>query len=388
MPQTQRIGMLVLSGSEHARGVVRGVGEAAKTRRSWAIRLAGDIGGFIYRMLEWNPHGIITNAADDQSIAMLGDLGIPVVNFSGAKPEPTFPTVRIDDHRVGSAAAEYFLNLKLVDFAFWLDNPEGYAMRRKEGFFSALRAAGVADSHLHFLAPVNTLDWQARDRTFGDWMAGLPKPVGLLAGNDLQAYYLCDIARDIGLDIPNEIALLGVDNDSLICELATPSLSSMRIPSRAVGAAALAVLADLLEGRPAPTEPIRHPPRGIVSRGSTDMLAIDDADIVAAVRFIREHATEGISVPDVLRAVPLSRRTLERRFSEIFGRSPAAEIQRVQLERVKRLLENSNTTMSEVARQSGFCSAQYMAHICRKRMGMSPSRYRRRFRGVIWGLRS
>ncbi|MFW6145942.1 MAG: substrate-binding domain-containing protein [Planctomycetota bacterium] len=378
MARLYRIGVIAQPGTRYYLSVGIGISQAIRKRRSWLVRLAGGIGGDASTLLNWPPDGVIM--AVTPSSAVLDDLrtlNSPVVNFSGALPDTDIPTVRTDDRQVGRLAAEHLLELNLAHFAFWVSDTQAHSQRRRQGFFDRLREAGAADGHLHELPRVDAPDRRRRDRVIGRWLRELPKPVGLLAANDQAAYVLREICREIDLAVPGEVALLGVDDDPLLCRLSDPPLSSIRLSTQRIGAAAVAMLADMLEGRPAPPAPVLIPPLGVIARGSTDMLAVDDREVAAAVRFIRTHATRGITVTDVLDAVPLSRRTLERRFRAAFGRSPGAEIRRVQLERAKYLLAGSDASIPQVARQSGFRSPEYLTYVFRRKLGLPPTHYRK-----------
>ena len=169
------------------------------------------------------------------------------------------------------------------------------------------------------------------------WLTGLPRPVGILASHDPQAVELSELCRHSGLRVPEEVALVGVDNDDLLCELGAPSLTSVALPAERVGFEAARLL-DCLLTRPRPRgrpggSALLLPPQGVVTRVSTDVLAIDDAEVVATLRFIRQHAHESIQVKDVLDEVPVSRRTLERRVRAALGRGVWEEIRRAHLER-------------------------------------------------------
>ncbi len=174
---------------------------------------------------------------------------------------------------------------------------------------------------------------------------------------------------------------MGVDNDDLLCELARPSLSSVALPSEQIGMQAAALLARLLGGEKPPCAPLLLPPREVVVRQSSDTLAIDDSDVAAAVRFIRDHASRPIRVADVLEAVPVSRRGLERRFRKTIHRGIWEEIHRTHLERGKALLAGSDIPMSEVARRAGFTDSRQLSVVFRQETGLTPTAYRRQFRG-------
>jgi LacI family transcriptional regulator len=176
--------------------------------------------------------------------------------------------------------------------------------------------------------------------------------------------------------VPDEVAVIGVDNDELLCELSHPPLSSVVPNTHRTGYAAAALLDEMMSGRPA--EGLTHliAPLGVATRQSTDVLAIEDRNVGLAVRFIREHACDGINVRDVLKAVPQARRQLEGRFKALLARSPHEEIVRVQLNRVQQLLADTDLPLSEVAERAGFAHVEYLSVVFKKKIGMPPSQYR------------
>jgi len=201
--------------------------------------------------------------------------------------------------------------------------------------------------------------------------------------HDAQGYLISHLAKDAGIDIPNEIALLGVDNSREMCELCQPPLSSISLDTDRIGREAVRIVVDLLAGRRAPTRPVTVAPLEVVPRGSTEMVAVDDRDMKRAVLFIRSHAVESIDVGDLLKAVPISRRSLEAKFRRHFNRTPSEEIRRLRLEKARHLLSHTAIPMAEVARQSGFSSARYLAMAFRREVGTSPQAYRRRSAGAL-----
>jgi LacI family transcriptional regulator len=193
----------------------------------------------------------------------------------------------------------------------------------------------------------------------------------------VQVSEACQLAD---LRVPDDVAIVGVDDDDLLCELGRPSLSSVALPSEQIGAEAAALLERLLHGKPPPPGPILLPPREVVVRQSSDILAITDPDVAAAVRFIRNHGSRTIQVADVLEAVPVSRRGLEWWFRRIIRRGIWEEIRRVHLERGKTLLAGSELPMAEVARRAGFTDARQLSVVFRQETGLTPTAYRRQFR--------
>ena len=213
-----------------------------------------------------------------------------------------------------------------------------------------------------------------------DWVRGLPKPVGVFACYDIMAQRLLDACRDAGVAVPEEAAVLGVDNDHLLCSLSSPPLSSVIPDAHRTGYAAAVLLDRMIAGKAVAPKAHLIRPVGIATRQSTDVLAVPDADVAAALHLIREHACDGINVADLLRSVLLSRRVLEQRFRRIVGRTPHQEIVRVKLARVRQLLAETNLPLSTIARRAGFPHAEYMSVAFKREVGQPPSEYRARRR--------
>jgi LacI family transcriptional regulator len=212
--------------------------------------------------------------------------------------------------------------------------------------------------------------------TLADWLKSLKSPIGLLAASDARAREVLDACRLASLHVPEEIAVLGVNDDEMICEMANPPLSSVIHNARRIGYEAAAMLDQLMSGRKVAAD-IVVDPLGVHARQSSDLLAIEDPEVAKAVRFIRENACKGIRVDDVLDHVALSRRALEMRFRQWVGRPPHMEIRRVQLERVKELLVTSDYKLEKIAEVTGFSTAQYLAGLFHRVMKVTPGSWRR-----------
>jgi LacI family transcriptional regulator len=209
------------------------------------------------------------------------------------------------------------------------------------------------------------------------WLQQLPRPIGIMACNDTRGQQVLNACRELGIAVPEEIAVIGVDNDELLCDLSSPPLSSVAPDTERIGYQAAELLDRMMDGGPSPGPKTFIEPRGVVTRQSTDVLAIDDAEVALAVRFIREHACEGIDVNDVVARVDLSRRSLERRFRKHLDRSPNEEIVRVQVQRVRELLTGTDLPLGTIARMAGFTHAEYMSAVFRKYVGQLPRLYRK-----------
>lgn len=213
-----------------------------------------------------------------------------------------------------------------------------------------------------------------------NWIKGLPKPVGLMACNDERSCELIEAAQLAGVTVPEEVAVIGVDNDELICNLLDPPLSSIALNSDKAGYEAAALLDKLMAGEKMAGQTVIAEPAGVVARKSTDVSAVPDAAVVDAIRFIRAHAGEMIRVDDVVNATPLSRRLLERRFRKTVGRSILNEIQRMHVNSATEMLLNTDLPISQVAQKAGFSSATHLGVTFKQRMKMTPFAYRRSFR--------
>jgi LacI family transcriptional regulator len=222
--------------------------------------------------------------------------------------------------------------------------------------------------------------WEPSQERLKRWIASLPRPLGLVAANDLHGLRALDACRRAGLAVPEVVAVVGADDDAEVCELSDPPLSSVTFHPERVGYEAAALLERLMGGRAAPAEPLLVPPLGVSARQSSDILAIDDPDVAKAIHHIRRHAFEGITVEDVLREVPLSRRALEHRFRRRLGRTPKEEIQRLRFEQAKSLLATTDLPVARISDRLGFHQPAYLSAAFQREAGTSPSAYRRNHR--------
>jgi LacI family transcriptional regulator len=211
-------------------------------------------------------------------------------------------------------------------------------------------------------------------------LSELPKPVGVFAVNDQLGFWVLDAARRAGIAVPEELAVVGAENDNMLCETASPPLSSVRLRGQAVGHDAARVLDEWMRGEriPRPGEQHLHAPGDIVTRQSSDIVAVEDPRIAAALRFIRQRATDQIDVAAVAREAALSRTVLERRMKALIGRSPGEEINRMRFAAVEKLLTQTELTLDAIAARCGFTHPQYMAGAFRKRNGITPGEFRKR----------
>lgn len=375
-PRLYHIAVLIGTSRSYGRQVIRGIGDYARIHGPWLFHLPidGEPQGIPPRE-EWNGDGIIAQPRHHAAfVQQLSRCRLPVVTLSGPPGTGGLRSVLADQRAVAEQAINHFRERGFVRFAYCAIASERVWPPTGDLF---RRLAEEKGQPCDVYQPA--YDPQARTLRLahlGEWLKSLRKPVGLLAGNDLRAREVLDACRLVGLNVPEAIAVLGVNDDELICELANPPLSSVMHNARRIGYEAAALLHRMLKGDKDVAD-VLVPPLGVHTRQSTDLLAIEDPEIATAVRFIRENACQGIRVEDVLDQVALSRRSFEMRFRKAIGRPPHEEIRRVQLERVKSLLLQTDYKLEHIAELTGFSTAQYLAGLFRKVMKTTPGTFRR-----------
>ena len=295
------------------------------------------------------------------------------------------PCVLTDNVAAARLCFEHLKERGFRHFAFCGFNGADYSDERREGFVDLVQAAGLP-CHVYTEPHVTVEEDTAKYEGLGlkdggrvaKWMQKLPKPIGVMACNDMRGQQVLDACRAIGVAVPEEAAIIGVDNDEVVCNLSDPPLSSVVPNTERIGYEAAVFLARMIEGGSKPPPVVFIEPSGIIARRSTEVLAIEDRRIAAAVRFIHEQACEGIDVSDVLRSVPLSRSTLDRQFRQIMGRSPKDEILHVRLNRAKQLLAETDFSNALIAEKVGLEYVEYLSRIFKKKFGITPSEFRER----------
>ncbi|HOM16208.1 MAG TPA: substrate-binding domain-containing protein [Thermoguttaceae bacterium] len=252
-------------------------------------------------------------------------------------------------------------------------------MDRRQDYFQQIAHSYGVQCETFCLRPrrQSSEAWDEEQERLAEWVRGLAKPVAIYTCNDDYGMRVLDACRRADVLAPESAAVLGVGNDECLCHVSNPPLSSVDLDAERIGYRAAQLLEHLMAGGAAPKRPVLIPPRGVVARASTDVLATDDEDVVRAVRFIREHAYEGIRAADVLQHVAMSRAALEPRIKAVLGRTVAQEIRHRQIERVKELLRETDMPLKQIALQTGFRYPEYMMRAFRQATGMTPKQYRK-----------
>ncbi len=380
MKGRRRVALLIETSNTYARELLHGIRAWLREQKGWSIRLSehGRGAGVPAWLEEWRGHGIIARVTSQRMAAALRATGLPVVDVAAALSRPPFPRVATDSRAATHLAAAHLIERGFRHFGFCGDDRFWWSVQREKFFVEELRRRGLRCDCFHVrdarAGSERELEELAR------WLRALPGPAGVLACYDVRGQQVLEACRQAGLAVPDEVAVIGVHNDELLCDLCDPPLSSVIPNARRAGYEAASLLSRLMEGERVPVEARLIEPIGVAHRQSTDVVAVDDPRVSAAVRFIRAHATEGIDVAAVLRAAPMSRTLLERRFKRLLGCTPHEHILRTRLARVRAMLVETDLPVALIAERTGFEHTEYLSVAFRRESGVTPSAWRARHR--------
>ncbi len=375
------VALLIETSNGYCRGLIEGVIAYTKEKRHWSVYLTEQERGAAPPnwLRNWGGDGIIARIETDAIARELKQCGVPVVDLSAARHVTGVPWADTDDKEIARLAVEHFVDRGYRNLAYCGDLGFQWSAKRGEHFGIFARQAECSFFDLQSVARYDsTFDAVAEKRKIMKWIESLPKPIGIMGCYDFKAQEILDACRQLSIAVPGEVAVLGVDNDHLICELSEPTLSSIIPDTKRTGYEAAQLLDHMMSGKTVTTEiPFITPPLGIHQRESTDTIAIEDEHVAKALHYIRWHASENIRVNDLLSVVPLSRRSLEHRFKKLLGHTPHEEIQRVRMRRVMELLTMSDLTINQIAERLGFDHPEYLGAAFKREIGMSPAEYRK-----------
>jgi len=378
MRERRRVALVTGLDDFYDHGIARGVVRYARERGAWKLFGYGWMFHPVRDLRSWRGDGIVSRVESRRDAARLAALGVPVVDVAGAVLEAGFFQVNNDDTETGRLAGEHLRACGFRHFAYCGVRDVGWSARRRAGFEGAVRPAGGAVAAFERTLPW----WETPDvpRDFAAWVGALPLPCGVMACNDTAGFKLTEACRGLGLQVPRDVAVIGVDDEDVVCELSSPALSSIPCDCGRIGYEAAAALDRLMAGRRGPPSPLFIPPRPPVIRASSDTVACADPLVARAVRFVREQAHRRIGVRDILAQVPASRRTLEIRFRRELGTTLHAEIVRARIDRARRLLAETEMPVKAVALACGFATPQRFHAVFRRETGSAPAAFRRRGR--------
>lgn len=383
MRKTRQVALLIEATHAYARGLLHGIAQYELEHADWNVyfqpyALEPDLPPPKW-LKNWRGDGMLTRIENREVANTVTSLKVPIVDLRRVMAFPDVPSIGPDNEAVARLAVEHLRERGFQHFGF-CGFPAGldpHMDDRETAFCRYLEQAGLR-CDVFQADPPGT--WRQEEERAGEWIRSLPKPVGIMAAEDNRGLMVLRACVNVGVAVPEEVAVIGAGNDDCLCTLSHPQLSSVDLAPEAIGYEAAALLERLMSGQRPRQRDIQFPPRGIITRLSTDVLATKDQAVAKAMRFIRTQACAGIHVQDVLRHVMLSRSALEPRLKQVLGRTIHQEIHRVRLERAKVLLATTDLPAKQIAVEAGFRYVQYLGIVFRQATGQTPASYRKRMR--------
>jgi LacI family transcriptional regulator len=376
----RRVAVLVETDDSWGCSVIRGIADYSQNQGHWNLLIDPRDHDSRSALPDlWDGDGVIARLGTRLQVNQLRSRKLPVVNvdtiFSGL---PGVCDVVTDDLQRAKLAFAHLRDRGFEKFAYFAPPSQRYSTSRGKEFVELVRREGFQCSEYKPGYRVGRkIGWGEQQRRVSRWLASLPRPVAILTVDAQHGRQLAETCALSDVRVPDQVAILAGDTDDLMCEVCTPPLSSVSLAGRRIGYEAAAMLDRMISGQSVPRGPIRIPPHGVISRQSTDILAIDDDTVVRALRFIQAKAFQDIVVKDILHEVPVSRRSLEIQFRKYLGRSPAEEIRRVRLDKGRELLARTDMSIGEIATACGFANGTRFGVAFRKRFGTTPLAYRK-----------
>jgi LacI family transcriptional regulator len=376
----KRIAMSVPHGLQYMERVIHGITDYAKQNAHWSFTRVPETAGTSIEWLRfWHGDGAFAAIYTPEDARLAQRIGIPIVNLATHLTDLKTPSITVDHYAVGELAARHLLERNFRRFGYYGPSDLHYAQLRRDGFSSIVAQAGGDVKILE----VQTSDGDARQKlddqqyALEDWLRSLKVPVGILASADLRASMVLEACQKLKLRVPEDVAVVGVDNDPVVCDFCDPPLTSVSRNDYQVGYEAAILLDQLMDGGSPPEKPIRIPPAGIVQRTSSDTVSVEDPYIAEAIRFMRERVHEHFGVDELLNQVPLSRRSLEYRFRACLGRSPYDYLNQIRVDQAKRLLSDPHrSSLTKIAMACGFGDLRRFRIVFQRLVGANPSEYR------------
>ena len=385
-----KVALLIETSRGYGRGLLRGIMKYASLYGPWQFHLTpGDFEQAVPKMKDWKGDGIIARVINRKTADFLAKSGLPLIALD--LPETIaqdfrrkgvrFVELASDSAGATQMAVDHLAGKRFQHFAFVGYYGQVWSEKREKMFVDLMAQRGHS-VHL-YRRPIRQgvpLSWEKEEHILAQWLKELPKPIGLMTCNDQRGREVLDVCSLEGITVPEEISVIGVDNDELLCGLSFPPLSSVLFNTIQGGYLAAMAFHKMIKGEAVEEKTIIVSPLHVVERRSTEAVAIDDADVAAALRFIHTQSPDQLLIDNVVESTLVSRRVLELRFRKLLGRTILQEIQKVRIERAKRLLLETGYSVPQVAECVGFETASYFIQFFRDKTGTTPARYRKQTR--------
>lgn len=374
------VALLVETSFGSGRDILMGIARYLRDHQPWLLfHEAHSIDQELPRWLQrWKGHGIIARILTPHMAAALRRTRIPVVDVLGVLQNPGFPLVHVNDRSIGTMGAEHLIVRGFRHFAFFGQEERNWSLSREQAFIRRVRQQGFTAA-VRRVSPIRSDDdsWEPQQDALAEWLAGLPKPMGLMVCSDQLASQVLEACRRASIRIPDDIAVIGVDNDQPLCEICNPPLSSIWPNHALVGYEAARLLDRLMRGVRRVRARTLLPPKEVITRQSTDVLAVQDELVARALHVIRERACTGIRINEIADMVEASRSVLQRRFRLAIGRSINQELVAQRISSAKQLLAETQLPIATIAERCGFRHQEYMGTVFKAQTRQTPAQFRR-----------
>lgn len=371
---------------EYTKDLLRGITRYSRDHGPWTFcrtplyyRETMGIDGIVRWAREWEADGIIGQFYNEAEVKKFTDAGIPVIAQDFRERFSNIPNITGDYKETGRMGADYFLKKGFRNFAFYGFNNIVWSRERAEGFGEKVQEAGYTVNYYENIKTRSMDLWYYKPSDLSRWLTSLPKPIALMACDDNEGHHITEAARNAGFKIPEDIAVLGVDNDEMMCDLSDPPLSSIGLDTEMAGYEAAKRLEQMIEQKSTQGRDIVVKPTQVVTRHSTDIFASKDKYIVSALKYIHDNLDKNLKVDQVLKEVPLSRRSLEKRFVQTTGYPVYEYIYNQRIEKFTQKLLETDMTIFEIALDLGLNDSKNIARQFKQIKGLTPVEYRKKY---------
>jgi LacI family transcriptional regulator len=387
--QNFKILLLIDFSEEYGRALLRGITRYSQVHGPWSfckmppfVREKYGIEGILKFAREWEAQAIVAQLYNTHEIKKLIDSGIYIIAQDFKERFTEIPNITSNYEKTGVKAAEYFLSKGYRNFAFYGFKEFVWSRERAVGFSDRLKKSGFSVYHFNNTQRSKHRLWYYSQSPLSDWLVQLPKPIALFACDDNQASHIAEACNLAGIRVPDEVSILGVDNDEIVCNMSNPPTSSIALDTENAGYKVAELIESMILKKTSQFQDILVESTAIISRQSTDIFAIDDSEVLKALQFIRKSISEKIQVADVVKHIALSRRAIEKRFMRIIGRSIYQEILFRKMQKAAQLLLQTKYSIMDIAIQCGFDDDKNFARMFQKTHNISPLHYRKKF-GIV-----
>lgn len=379
MEKSKKVAIFVETSSDYGRRIVSGIAEYLRTNQHWSVFLEQNDKKFQphdwIRLNNWD--GVICRQTDHDLETILIANKVPVVNLNDKYQIPTLPWIGSDHLAIGALGAKYLRHIGTRNYAFCGFTNERWSRLRKEGFGMTVEEFDKQFLVWESVWSGRTIDYWSKDIVrLRHWIASLPKPIGIMAANDVRALHLLEACRQLELVIPEEVAIIGVDDEETLCNLSLPRLTSIRPDCEKIGYQAAVLLDQMMSNSKLTVQSASIQPKGVIARPSTDILAISDSLVIKTIKKLRNENRKYCDINNIAKELKISRKMLDKRFENALHRTPADVFKWVLISRIQKLLLDTDMPLSQIAKIEGLVSSQNMNVIFKNIVGVSAGTYR------------